>query len=286
MCVGGVGEVREGLLRLLDRHTHTGARARPARWGSRGWEVAAPSPAFSQRTSEKRQPGGPSAPSESSRTLAAGVESGRRRGGKGGEGGVAGEPAARLPRGAGAGLPLVWARPGRRGSVSVLALASAPAAGVWFPIPPSRLGWRWASLRASGWGWQAPAEQQEPKERGRRSYRENAGGERPGARKGLCSPRAPHRPDCAGALDGHRRRAGLQVSGFSVAPLVWRTGKPSVSRQCSPQPPHPPVSIFPSRGFGHLVLGHPKAERREAERRGPSNWRKRSWKGACFQCGF
>lgn len=102
--------------------------------------------------------------------------------------------------------------------------------------------WGWAGLGASGGQWQAPAEQQELRERGRGSSGEDAGGE-----EGSLKPAPSPGPDSAGALGGHDRRARRQVSAFSPAPLVWRGRGPPVSRQCSAQAPHPPVSVFASR---------------------------------------
>lgn len=113
----------------------------------------------------------------------------------------------------------------------------------------------WASLGTSSWLWLPPAEQQETKGREKQLQRERPGRET-GARKGPLSSCPFPGPDSAGALGGHDRRARLQVSGFSLASLVWWVGKPPFSRQHSPQPPHPPVSLFASLGFGHPALRH------------------------------
>lgn len=145
----------------------------------------------------------------------------------------------------------------------------------------------WASLGISGWLWLPPSEQQETKGREKEAAAETTPGETR-ARKGPLSSRPSLGPDSAGALGGHDRQARLQVSGFSLAPVMWWVGKPPFSRQHSPQPPHPPVSLFASLGFGHPRYATWKVEGREAGwvsgGSGQSNWGKNNWGGSCFHC--
>lgn len=150
---------------------------------------------------------------------------------------------ARRGRRAGAGPPPFWARPGRRGAVAGLALAGVHQASVWFPIPRAPelgLGYlgcqRWV-VAGAGRATGAQRKRERQQWRGRRG------------RGRVPEARALPGPDSAGALGGHDRRARWQVSAFSLAPLVWRGRRPPVSRQCSAQPPHPPVSAFASLGF-------------------------------------
>lgn len=149
---------------LLDRHTphpHPPHTARPTRWGSGGWEVANPSPAISQRTAEKPQPGRRGAPRGSRPPRAAGGAGW----GKGGEGGAAGDSAARVPRGWGRGCR--WSGRAPEGGAQCRRWQSPvlrPRVSGFesHPLP----GWSRASLGARGRWWQAPRSNRSSKREG------------------------------------------------------------------------------------------------------------------------